>query len=148
MTDGWPEVRAMCAIGRRGELGLGGRMPWEGRREPAFIADVARFFAATRGHVLIAGPRTFASIPPAIAAGRTVVQIRSSMEPRATLARFSRRVVYVCGGPTVWAAYAPWIVHWDITRLPYEGEADRRFDPAWLVAGAPPGERPGGVDGV
>ena len=34
----------------------------------------------------------------------------------------------------MWAAYAPYIRHWDITRLPYDGEADRWFDPAWLVA--------------
>ena len=39
------------------------------------------------------------------------------------------------GGPPVWAVYAPFIRHWDITRLPYDGEADRWFDPAWLVAG-------------
>jgi hypothetical protein len=25
--------------------------------------------------------------------------------------------------------------HWDINRLPYDVEADRWFDPAWLVAG-------------
>jgi hypothetical protein len=25
-----PDIRAMCAIGRRGQLGLNGRMPWEG----------------------------------------------------------------------------------------------------------------------
>jgi hypothetical protein len=39
----------------------------------------------------------------------------------------------------VYAAYAPFIRHWDINRLPYNGEADRWFDPAWLVAG---GHRP------
>ena len=27
------------------------------------------------------------------------------------------------------------IRHWDITRLPYDGAADRWFDPAWIVAG-------------
>jgi hypothetical protein len=35
----------------------------------------------------------------------------------------------------LYAAYAPFIRHWDINRLPYDGEADRWFDPAWLVAG-------------
>ena len=33
----------------------------------------------------------------------------------------------------VWAAYAHLIRHWDITRLPYDGEADRYFDPNWLT---------------
>jgi len=29
---------------------------------------------------------------------------------------------------------APFIRHWDINRLSYNGEADRWFDPAWLDA--------------
>jgi hypothetical protein len=52
------------------------------------------------------------------------------------LARFPSRVVFIGGGPTVYAAYAPFIRHWDINRLPYNGEADRWFDPAWLVQAA------------
>jgi dihydromethanopterin reductase len=122
----------MCAIGRRGQLGLNGRMPWEGERGPEFVADVARFWEMTRGHVLLVGPRTHASIPVQAFAGRTVVEIRSSMTPKEVLARFQERVVFVGGGIAVWDAYAPLIDHWDITRLPYDGEADRWFDPSWL----------------
>jgi dihydromethanopterin reductase len=128
------DVRAMCAIGKRGQLGLGGRMPWEGETGAEFVADVARFFDVTRGHVLIAGPRTTASVPDFAKRDRTVVEIRSSMQPAEVLARFTDRVVYVGGGPAVWAVYAPFIRHWDITRLPYDGEADRWLDPAWLCA--------------
>jgi dihydromethanopterin reductase len=125
----------MCAIGLRGQLGLNGKLPWEGASGPEFIADVARFFDATRGHVLISGPRTRASIPEFAYRDRTIVEIRSSMAPKDVLARFPDRVVYVGGGPAVWTAYAPYIQHWDITRLPYDGPADRYFDPAWIVAG-------------
>src|SRR5215212_9964426 len=100
------DVRAMCAIGRRGQLGLHGRLPWEGDPAPEYAADVARFWQQTHGHVLVAGPTTFASIPA---------------------------VVFVGGGPPVWAAFADLIRIWDITRLPYDGAADRWFDPAWLV---------------
>ncbi len=128
MTD----VRAMCAIGLRGQLGLHGSMPWEGERGAVFRRDVERFFEATRGHVLVAGPRTCRSIPAFAREHLTVVEIRSSMKPKDTLARFPGRVVYVGGGPPVWASYAHLIQHWDITRLPYDGEADRWFDPAWL----------------
>jgi dihydromethanopterin reductase len=130
-----PDVRAMCAIGLRGQLGLGGRLPWEGDRRPEFVADVARFFAMTQGHVLLAGPRTIRSIPDFARRDRTLVEIRSSDDPQQMLARFPDRVVYIGGGPPVWAAYARFIQHWDITRLPYDGDADRWLDPAWLVAG-------------
>lgn len=130
-----PDVRSMCAIGRRGQLGLRGRLPWEGETGPEYRADVRRFWAVTRGHVLIAGPVTVGSVPEEARRDRTVVEIRSGMDPEEVLSRFPGRVVFVGGGPPVWTAYARFIRHWDITRLPYDGEADRHFDPAWLTGG-------------
>jgi dihydromethanopterin reductase len=131
MTD----VRSMCAIGQRGQLGLDGRLPWEGNRGREYVADVQRFFDMTRGHVLVAGPKTTSSVPDWAQVDRTVVTIRSSDRPEEVIARFPGRVVFIGGGPPVWVAYARLIRHWDITRLPYDGPADRYFDPAWLVAG-------------
>jgi len=128
------DVRAKCTIGLRCQLGLNGKLTWEGNKGSEFVADVARFFDMTRGHVLIAGPSTIASVPAFAFNDRTIVEIRSGMAPQVVLAQFPHRVVYVGGGPPVWAIYAPFIRHWDITRLPYDGEADRWFDPAWLVA--------------
>ncbi|WP_280154746.1 hypothetical protein [Piscinibacter sp. XHJ-5] len=128
------DVRSICAIGRRGQLGLAGRLPWEGCREREYVADVERFFAITQGHVLLAGPRTVASVPAFAKADRTVVAIRSGERPQDVLARYEGRVVFIGGGPPVWDAYARFIRHWDITRLPYDGDADRWFNPEWLVA--------------
>ena len=130
-----PDIRAMCAIGRRGQLGLNGRMPWEGAKGPEYTADVQRFFELTRGHVILLGPRTYRSVPAFAHENRTVVAIRSSEQPADVIARYPDRVIYIGGGPPVWTAYAPFIRHWDITRLPYDGAADRWFDPAWIVAG-------------
>ena len=129
-----PTVRAMCAIGQRGQLGLEGEMPWEGNPDPVYKADVENFFRATRGHVLLAGPRTASAVPDFARRHMTVVELRSHMDPEETLARFKSRVVFIGGGPTVWDAYARYIQHWDITRLPYDGEADRWFNPDWLLA--------------
>lgn len=129
------DVRAMCAIGRRGQLGLRGRLPWEGQSGPEFQADVARFWAATRGHVLLAGPATCHAIPDLARQERTIVMLRSADSPDEVLARYPGRTVFIGGGPPVWAAWARLIGHWDVTRLPYDGPADRWFDPAWLTAG-------------
>lgn len=129
------DVRAMCAIGQRGQLGLEGRMPWEGYKGQAYRDDVERFFEMTRGHVLLAGPRTIASVPEFAFRDRTIAVLRSSLTPSEALAPFEGRVVFIGGGPPVWAAYAPYIRHWDVTRLPYDGPADRWFDPAWLTQG-------------
>jgi dihydromethanopterin reductase len=57
------DVRAVIAIGLRGQLGLRRRLPWEGNRDREYVADVERFFELTRGHVLIMGHRTFTSMP-------------------------------------------------------------------------------------
>lgn len=126
-------VRVICAIGQSGQLGLNGRLPWEGNRDPEYKADVARFFALTRGHVLLAGPKTIASVPQFAHADRELVVVRSSMDPAQTLAGFAGRIVFIGGGPPVWDSYAPFVQHWDITRLPYDGPADRWFNPRWLV---------------
>jgi dihydromethanopterin reductase len=131
-----PDVRSICAIGVRGQLGLHGHLPWEGDTRPEFVADVARFFDVTRGHVLIAGPKTIGAIPDFARSDRTLFVIRSHMDPEWVLSQFPDRVVYVGGGPPVWDVYARFIRHWDINRLPYDGDADRWFDPKWLVAGA------------
>ena len=128
-------VRAMCAIGQRGQLGLNGRLPWEGAQGREYVEDVARFFEMTLGHVLAAGPRTIASVPEFAYKNRTIFTIRSTMNPQDVIARFPGRVIFIGGGPPIWSVYAPFIENWDITRLPYDGEADRWFDPAWLVAG-------------
>ena len=129
-----PHVRSMCAIGQRGQLGLMGQLPWEGSEEPEYKADVARFWLETRGHVILAGPQTYRSIPDFAHKERTIVKLRSHMNPEEMIARFPDRVIFIGGGPPVWDIYAPLIHHWDITRLPYDGEADRWFNPAWLVA--------------
>ena len=129
------DVRAVIAIGRSGQFGLLGRLPWEGNRGREYVTDVERFFELTRGHVLIMGPRTFISVPDFAFKDRDIIEIHASDRPADVLARFPRRIVFIGGGPPVYAAYAPFIRHWDINRLPYDGEADRWFDPAWLVAG-------------
>ena len=129
------DVRVICAIGRSGQLGLDGGMPWDGRPERVFTEDVERFFEITRGHVLIAGPKTVASFPDFAHDDRTIVAIRSHEKPEEVLARYAGRVVYIGGGPAVWDVYARFVRHWDINTLPYDGEADTWFNPAWLVAG-------------
>lgn len=131
-----PDVRVICAIGQRGQLGLGGGLPWEGEGERGqeYKDDVARFFTLTRGHVIMRGPKTARSFPDFARHDRTIVELRSSMQPEGMIMRFADRVIFIGGGPSVWAAYAHLIQHWDITRLPYDGDADRYFDPAWTVA--------------
>src|SRR5215216_7157698 len=124
-----PDIRAMCAIGRRGQLGLNGRMPWEGAKGPEYTADVQRFFELTLGHVILLGPRTYRSVPAFAHEDRTLVAIRSS-DGRRDCPLFRPRDLHwrrTAGLDRLRPIHPPL----DITRLPYDGAADRWFDPAW-----------------
>src|ERR1700722_8666650 len=103
------DVRAVIAIGLRGQFGLRGRLPWEGNRGRKYVADVERFFELTRGHVVIMGQRTFTSVPDFAFKNRDILEIHASDRPEEVLARFPSGVVFIGGGPTVYAAYAPFI---------------------------------------
>ena len=102
------EVRTMCAIGLSGQLGLHGHLPWEGDTRPEFKADVARFFDMTRGHVLMAGPRTIEAVPEFARADLTLVTLRSGDDPQAVLDRMlaARHELATLLGYPSWAAYA------------------------------------------
>ena len=128
-------VKCMIAIGRSGQLGLNGHLPWESNSEPDYVADVARFFELTRGHVLLAGPKTIGAVPEFAYRDRTIQILRSNMNPEQVLLHYIGRTVFIGGGPAVWDVYAPYIEHWDINRLPYDGPADTWFKPEWLIAG-------------
>jgi dihydrofolate reductase len=68
------DVRAVIAIGRSGQFGLRGRLPWEGNRGREYVTDVERFFELTRGHVLIMGHRTFISVPDFAFKDRDIIE--------------------------------------------------------------------------
>ena len=89
------DVRVICAIGKHGQLGLNGRMPWEGNSGVAYKADVQRFFALTKGHVVIAGPRTFVSFPDWARHDRTVAEIHTSDDPRTIYRKISATALYM-----------------------------------------------------
>ena len=97
-------------------------------------AEVSRSVPGVEAPGSVPAAETTGSVPAWAHADRTIVAIRSSEELEAVIARFPGRVVFVGGGPLVWTAYAHLIRHWDVTRLPYDGPADRYFDPAWLIA--------------
>ena len=94
------DVRAVIAIGLRGQFGLRGRLPWEGNRGREYVADVERFFELTR-----------APQPDFAFKDRDILEIHASDRPEDVLARFPSRVVFIGGGPLVYAACAPFIHH-------------------------------------
>src|SRR5262245_53784548 len=105
------DIRAVIAVGLCGQFGLHGHLPWEFNRSREYVADVERFFELTRRHVVNMGHRTFSSVPDFALQDRDSFEIHASDTPEDVLARFPSRVVFLGGGPPVYAAYAPFIRH-------------------------------------
>lgn len=124
-----PTVIAICAIGKSGQMGLAGGLPWH---DPA---DLTRFKQITRGHILICGYNTAKTLP--VLPGRLVYVPPRDEAPGTTLvimAHHNESKIYLIGGPklfTQWVA-AGLIDRWDITRIDYDGKADAWFNPEWL----------------
>ena len=116
------DARAMCAIGKRGQLGwppaaLGG----ETGPEFAPVAHTRPCPPGRPGHVRSSPPSPRLSVTSS-SCTRTYTRAAVRLHPG--------RIVFIGGGPPVLAALCPSDPSPDITRLPYDGPADRWFDPA------------------
>jgi hypothetical protein len=102
-------ITIIAAVGRNGVIGRDGRMPWH------LPEDFAHFKAATLGHALVMGRRTFESIGRALPGRRTIVitrdpgwhhsdvEVAHSFEEALSLAGVADEV-FVAGGAEVYAA--------------------------------------------
>ena len=60
-------INAIVAIGKRGQMGLNGRLPWHDRE------DLLWFRRKTMGGVLICGAKTLAGLPESVHEGRRII---------------------------------------------------------------------------
>jgi dihydromethanopterin reductase len=118
-------IRAIVAMGERGQIGLNGGLPWH------FSDDLAHFKQrTTEGGILIAGYHTMQSLPNL--PGRFVL-LDDVNQPVPRLIRYWGPDLWIIGGAKTYRRWAPWIRQWDISRVHYNGPADAYFDPAWLL---------------
>ena len=128
-----PTVTAICAIGKRGQLGLNGKLPWHDSD------DLKRFKRLTKGHLLISGFNTFHGLPRF--GDRLIFVPDRNDSPEFTLmtigAATDETNVFLIGGGKTFKQFAEagLIRHWDITKVDYDGPADTWFDPTWLTMG-------------
>ncbi|MDE2454666.1 MAG: dihydrofolate reductase [Burkholderiales bacterium] len=120
----------IAAVARNGVVGAGGRLPWH------LPEDLRHFRAATNGHPVIMGRRTWDSLPPRfrpLPGRRNLVVTRDPAwraegaeavtSPEAALARVAdAERAFVIGGAELWAAALPLADELLLT------EIDRDFD--------------------
>ncbi|MGL4753498.1 MAG: dihydrofolate reductase [Aeromonadaceae bacterium] len=119
---------AIAAVGRSGQLGLNGALPWHDRE------DLMWFREMTMGHECVVGHNTALSLPPL--PGRLLVNARIYQDAEALLDHLSicTQHVYLIGGAKTYAKFAPIVDRWYINRVEYDGPADTWFDPEWVIA--------------
>lgn len=136
-------VTIVAAIGDRGQIGLGGGIPW---RLPA---DLKHFKRLTAGGTVLVGRRTFESMPPL--KGRRVVVVSSKDEvpgaDQVVAGPYDAGVpvggLFVCGGTGVYEAFMHVADRMVLSRVPYDGPADTFFpdfkDPGlgWVMLAEP-----------
>ena len=130
----YPRITIVAAVGKNGELGLDGGIPW------TVPGDMAHFRRLTRGGTVVVGRRTFESMGPL--KGRRVVVVTSAQDvPGADEVvsdplevQIPAAGLFVCGGAGVYDAYLDVANRMVLSRVPYDGRADVYF-PAFDEAG-------------
>lgn len=119
------QITLIAAVGRRGQLGLNGDMPW-GRGHPE---DLKRFREKTTGGIVIVGHNTWRWVAHLDGThGRIFLEDNLRWTPFELAERLARRFdnpnIWIAGGAKTYARWMTRCTAFDITRLPYDGPAD------------------------
>lgn len=125
-------VHLIAAVGQRGQLGLGGRLPW---RDPE---DLRWFQQMTTGGIVVMGGRTYDAVAPRLQThGRFLFRFGHGVKPAAALRSLSNfcddvdRVIWIAGGAQTYRAFLPFVRRSFLTHIDYDGEADVFMPPLW-----------------
>lgn len=137
-------VSLIAAIGKNGELGLEGQIPWH------IPADFKHFKQTTLGHHLVMGRKTFESIGKPLPGRKTIVLTRGRLKidgvdvvdaPSKALELCAQRgedEVFIAGGGEIYKQFMPHAQRLYISHVDFTGEADAYFptiDPSiWKVS--------------
>ena len=122
------DIRLIAAVGRRGQLGLNGTIPW---KEPA---DLKWFMTLTEGCVVILGNRTASVIGEL--KGRYIYRWYGD-NPKKTIEKIEHLwphlPIWIAGGAYTYKAFMPHVKRAIITRVDYDGPADVWMEPLWTI---------------
>lgn len=118
-------INLIAAVGKQGQLGLNGKLPWH---DPE---DLAWFKSMTMDATLVVGPTTAKSLPPL--PDRTLYIQRRHEDPKDIAHKLRGKRVFIIGGQTI---YTVWLKSGLVDRsyishIKYDGLADRVMPPLW-----------------
>jgi dihydrofolate reductase len=118
-------LELIAAVGRSGQLGLDGRLPWN---DPT---DLRWFRHTTMGSAVLVGHKTYQTLPPL--PGRHVIVDDTSRAPEDVLAQIERGhfTVFLAGGAKTYARYLHLVKRTHVALIDYDGPADVFMPPLW-----------------
>lgn len=134
------DVRLIAAVGRRGQLGLGGYLPWH---DPE---DLQFFRVKTSWSVVVMGGRTAVAVGAlqhrvvrvwrggdrvAAAAFLDSIVHHQTLPHWATDHGTRPPVIWIAGGARTYADFMPFVRRSVITHIDYDGPADVWMPPLW-----------------
>ena len=111
-------ITAIVAIGRRGQLGLNGELPWHDKE------DLKWFREYTAGKVVIVGSTTAKKLPEL--PEQIMVVWNRDVRPSELVKQYPDAVII--GGGMTYRAFSPYIKRWHISMIDYDGPADSWFN--------------------
>jgi dihydrofolate reductase len=121
------EIILIAAVGRQGQLGLNGGLPWG----DDFKEDRKRFRNVTAGGIVISGYVTYQTIKHLDGThDRAFLSDWTDLTIPQQLLKVGRsRTIFIAGGAKTYTRWLPYITRFDITVLPYDGPADVYMPP-------------------
>jgi dihydromethanopterin reductase len=118
-----PDVRLIAAVGRSGQIGLKGGLPWG----DLFPEDRIAFREATRDCPVIVGHNTWPSVKHLHGThGRDFFKDNTGLRPQGFLRLYGLedRTVWIAGGAKTYLRWLPFAGERRITVLEWDGPAD------------------------
>lgn len=112
-------IYLIAAIGRSGQLGLGGTLPWHDSE------DLKWFKEQTMGKVVVVGYNTALSLPPL--PGRTLHVMQRHETPESVIQCYQGCDIWVIGGAKTYEQWMPFVDRCLISLIDYDGQADTWF---------------------
>jgi len=119
-------VNLIAAVGKNGQLGLSGHLPWRDKEDLLFFKHM------TMNDLVIVGHNTFQHLP--ILPGRTIMIDQPDRSQEDVLREISNdlwETVWIAGGAKTYSRWMPFVRRFFVTQIDYDGPADAWMPPLW-----------------
>jgi dihydrofolate reductase len=121
-------IYLIAAVGRQGQIGLNGRLPWRDSEDLKWFKD------QTMRKVVVCGFNTAQHLPPL--PGRTLHVLQRGETPEHVIKRYAGVDIWVIGGAKTYQQWIPYVDRCLVSLIDYDGPADAWFPP--IIPGVQP----------